>query len=295
MRFAPVGGPAKRGPRRSVAAKHGESRLIERDFARVRAKPPPGPTNGTRIASSIRPDGFCVLPLLPSERDETTMFAIPNATRFFAAIGLAAVVCAFAAPAARAGVVYGNLGASGTNTAGTGSNADQAPTAFNAQGFTTGTTNLTLLSASVFGRSGSVANTFSMSLWSAVSGNPGSILAESLTKTVSSTNALQEFVFSPGYVLSPNTTYFVGFGAVPADQLMRWRTINSATPTEQNGSGYAFLGSRHYDGATWSDGGANDLSVSINAVPEPQTVALLGAGGAAMAAGLLRRRRAGRR
>jgi len=228
------------------------------------------------------------------------MFAIPNATRFFDAIGLAAVVCAFATPAARAGVVYGNLGASGTDTAAYGgSNADQTQTAFAAQGFTTGTTNLTLQSASVFGRSGSVANTFSMSLWSAVSGNPGSILAESLTTTVSSTNALQEFVFSPGYVLSPNTTYFVGFGAVPAGQTMRWGTMSEpvgVSPTEQNGSGYAFFGARRNVGGTWSNhASSSTLSVSITAVPEPQTVALLGAGGAAMAAGLLRRRRAGRR
>jgi fibronectin-binding autotransporter adhesin len=38
-----------------------------------------------------------------------------------------------------------------------------------------------------------------------------------------------------------------------------------------------------------------DVYITYVAVPEPQTVALLGAGGAAMAAGLLRRRRAGRR
>jgi len=144
---------------------------------------------------------------------------------------------------------------------------------------------------------GSVSNTYSMSLWSAISGNPGSILAESLTTTLSSTYALQEFVFSPGYVLSPNTSYFVGFGALQAGQNMSWSISDAlAAPTEQNGSGYAYFGSKQYESGTWNDDFfASGLSVSITAVPEPQTVALLGTGGAAMAAGLLRRRRAGRR
>jgi len=228
------------------------------------------------------------------------MFRTPKVRRFSAAVGVAAAVLAIAMPAARAGVVYGNLGASGTDTAGTGITLrNQRPDFFSAQGFTTGTTNLTLQSAAVFGQS-NVANTFySMSLWSAVSGNPGSILAESLTKPVGSTGALQEFVFSPGYVLSPNTTYFVGFGAIQAGQTMRWAVVDVpvvVSPTEQNGSGYAFFGGRQNTGGTWSDEAAvRALSVSITAVPEPQAVALLGVGGATMAAGLLRRRRAGRR
>lgn len=209
-----------------------------------------------------------------------------------AVIATAALVAAsvgYAAPPTN--VVLGNLGVSGTNSVGNfnadiGSGSD--PFLLAAQGFTAASPNLTVQSVGLwlFG-SGTVPA--SVGIYSNSSGAPGTLLYTSSTVNISA-KSLYQFSFS-GANLSNGTSYWI----VPQTSTEISWYLASAAPTQQNGSGYTFLGASQDIGSGWTSVDAtNTFSVTVSAVPEPSTYALAGIGLAA--AGLMRwrRRNAGR-
>lgn len=204
-------------------------------------------------------------------------------------IRLLAVVCCIAvasATSARADIVFGNLGASGTGALGT-TNTDIGPTIGNylAQGFTASTPllSITSISLGLFG-DGSIPTT--VSIFADNFGQPAvSPLFTSGTVTVGE-KGTYEFNFS-GANLTNGSTYWV----VPQGDVSWYLNSPGSAPVEQNSSGYAFVNTQeNIGGGGWTAAGSNRYSVSVVAtVPEPSTYALaaLGLG----LAGLMRARR----
>lgn len=202
-----------------------------------------------------------------------------------AAIASLAVVCATVAYSAPpTDVVFGNLGASGTDSVGP-VNIDIGPTTLQmAQGFTAASPNLTVQSVGLwlFGE----ATTASVSIYDATAiippGGPGDPVATSSSLTVGA-KGLYQFTFS-GLNLTNGTNYWV----VPNGDVSWY--LASGAPTEQNASGYAFTSALERPfGGQWTTASSSAMSVSITAVPEPSTYALAGIG--VVAAGLMRWRR----
>lgn len=230
-----------------------------------------------------------------------------NATRQLM-ITIAALVClSVIGPAAvsHADIVYGNLGASGTNAL--------TPEAFSkieitnmrwlAQGFTVGGTNTELSSVTLglYDTNNTLARVqlFASGSSSVPSGSPlvpsGSPLA-TLTQTVSSTTpALMTFSFSPSLSLTSGSSYWVVVSTTETTGTFDW-AFNSGndSPTAQNLSGYsasspATLFSDNAGVAWGSSSFARPASISITAVPEPSSIVLAGLG--VLAAGYQLRRR----
>jgi hypothetical protein len=193
-------------------------------------------------------------------------------------------------------VVFGNLGPDGAGNI-SSTTTDIGPGAPSivalAQGFTTGSssTNLSVKSITIgaFATSeGTVPRT--ISIYSSSSNNPGSVLFTSAATNVGNTGKYT-FNFS-GANLTAATQYWI----VP-DFSVNWswylEADESTQPSEQNASGYSYLGTRRQTETNPGVWGNSLLpySVSVEAVPvpEPSTYALaaLGLG----AAGIVRARR----
>ena len=171
-------------------------------------------------------------------------------------------------------VVFGNLGSSGTNSVGN-TNTDIGPgVGFRlAQGFSASSPKLTVQSVSLwlFGESASG----SVSIWDATAlsppGGPGDPIATSSSQTIGA-KGLYQFNFS-GVELTNGTNYWI----VPNGNVSWY--LASGAPTAQNGSGYGFTGSLELtDGGFWETASSSNMSVSINAVPEPSSYALAAIG-----------------
>lgn len=195
-------------------------------------------------------------------------------------------------------VVFGNLGAAGTDAL-SDTNTDFGPSETTrglAQGFTTGTSDLYLqveaIDIGAFATSGtSVPRT--ISIYSSVSNAPGVALFTSDTVSVGNTG-LYTFTFGGNTDLAPNTNYWI----VP-DNLTDWSWyLNEAEtqPTEQNSSGYAPLGTRRLNTSSAWVNTSLPYSVSVIAVPEPATAAPVAiglVGGVAYVSRSWRRRKSG--
>jgi hypothetical protein len=206
-----------------------------------------------------------------------------------AAISLALTV----ASVAEAGVVFGNLGASGTDALG-GTNTDYGPSDTGelalAQGFSVGSSSTALdvqsISVGLFSTS-SGSNSLSIDIYSDAAGSPGSLLFSSSSVNVGNTG-VYTFPFSSA-TLSPSTNYWV----VTSGSASWYLNLADTAPTGQNGSGYAYVGTkRNAPSVGWTTPSPNlsSYSVSINAVPEPPAVVLSGIGLASVFYAMRRRR-----
>jgi hypothetical protein len=209
-----------------------------------------------------------------------------------AAISLALTV----ASVAEAGVVFGNLGASGTDALG-GTNTDYGPLDTAeleiAQSFYTGqSADLTVQSITLglfTASSGSNPITVSIREPSVSGTTPGNVIATSGTVQVGNTG-LYTFPFSNVSLVADGEYWIVPSG--PAS----WYTVPGSLftfPGEQNSSGYSSLNSvmvLNASNSQWEASQINSYAVSINAVPEPPAVVLSGIGLASVFYAMRRRR-----
>lgn len=208
------------------------------------------------------------------------------------------------AGAASADVVFGNLGATGGTGLASLPNASSLGQSTRwAVSFTTGSNPFALeLTEVVAGLSQDAVNpnqTYTAILQASSGGNPsGTALATATASVPRSTTAGTKVPFSfPNTVLAPNTQYWVSFGPqTVGDGVNTWwaPTGGFATPVAYESSGWTFGGSKFGSGSSWTAAtsfftGAG--AVSISAVPEPRTYAMLATGIVVVLGKTLRRRR----
>ena len=214
------------------------------------------------------------------------------------------ILAAFAATllavsSTNAAIVFGNLGASGTNALDTASQQISSTT-WLAQGFTTPASGLLSLDSIVLGLSVNLGGTDTrVQLFSDSGGQPASsALATVLGSVSSNTPALYTFTLGTPYLLSPGTTYWIVVSDPDSGDSYNWVFNDAAdTPAAQNGSGYLWPSAgtlRTTDsGSSWvnrSGNTQNEAAFYLNAsspspVPEPGTwaaAALLASGAAYM-------------
>jgi hypothetical protein len=203
-------------------------------------------------------------------------------SRFFASLAIAAATLGLSSmPSARAEVVFGNLGASGTAALST-TNTDITSTFRIAVPFTTGSDSSFLKLQSItlgLFYDNLETSSFGLSIYEDNSGVPSATVAATAPAQNVGTVGLYTFNFS-SFQMASNTTYWIQ----PAVDLS-WYTPNSSpTPVAYNSSGYTWPGS----GTASNDGGStwdtDELVVvngryafSVQAVPEPSTLVLAAA------------------
>jgi hypothetical protein len=228
--------------------------------------------------------------------------------KLFRILAIAALAMVSSA-SAQAGIVFSNLGTTGTNNASIGStNTNLNSDSRLAVGFKTGgSLGDTWTLSSYFGafyqvdNPGVVATT--VAIFSSVAGNPGAQLFTA-TANVGDSNpgggpkSLYQFDFnSPsGVTLSANTDYFLVPLVSGASTSFAWyRNTSETNGTQRNTSGWSHntISFSDDNGSTWSGFGGNGFTIafdatlnSSNPVPEPALTSLLCLGGVA----LIRRR-----
>ena len=206
----------------------------------------------------------------------TTELFVTSSRSLSACLAVALVWISVGANAS-AGIVFGNLGATGNGSLGT-TNTDigsQKVSDVNwlAQGFNTGSSSELYLNSVEVGLYGNGTNAIplTVSIFSSVSSAPGSLLYTSASTNVGD-KSTYSFSFS-GVHLEANTGYFV----VPHGGSWYWNSPGSA-PVGQNSSGYTYtatyesLATTTSPSGPWtSPAGSNRYSVSVlssSSVPE---------------------------
>ena len=236
-------------------------------------------------------------PALESRKDLPFMFRNSFAVSFAAA--LTAVVLAVGS--AKAEVVYGNLGSSGTNAIASTGGVGIASAIWRAIGFTVSGTNLQLDTATIgFNVSAAGSATIRLDLYTNGSGTtPGTSLFNT-SQLLAANTVNQPITFNFGQLLTSGSTYWIVAQRTAGTGVVTWRPASPQTaPGTQNSSGWTSLGNvtgitSSNSGTSWgSTGNGQSSSISLTAVvPEPSTWAMAGAGLAlAGTYGVHRRRR----
>ena len=195
---------------------------------------------------------------------------------------------------AHAGVVFGNLGASGTGALG-GTNTDYGPLDAGelalTQGFNTGTSSLLNIQSVTLGlfvsNSGTSQNR-TVSIFADSAGSPSSILYTSQALAVGDTG-IYTFSFSGAPSLLASTSYWI----VPEGPASWYLNSLDSAPAGLNSSGYSYTGTKRNQpsvGWTTPSPNLNSYSVSVVAVPEPPALVLAGIAVSAGILGIGRRR-----
>ena len=193
---------------------------------------------------------------------------------------------------AHAGVVFGNLGASGTGALG-GTNTDygsgDAGELAMGQGFNTGTSSLLDIQSVTLGLFTGTSANLSVSIYSDASGSPGSFLFGSQPVLVGNTGTYT-FPFSNAPSLLASTSYWV----VPEGPASWYLNALDSAPAGLNSSGYSYTSTkRNQPSVGWTTPSPNlsSYSVSVVAVPEPPALVLAGIAVSAAILGIGRRRK----
>ena len=215
-------------------------------------------------------------------------FALVHSIRITAFLALV-----MAGVSAHAGVVFGNLGASGTGALG-GTNTDYGPLDPGelalGQGFNTGTSSLLDIQSVTLGlfvsNSGTSQNR-TVSIYADSAGSPSSILYTSQALAVGDTGTYT-FPFSSATLLA-STSYWI----VPSGPASWYLNTPDSAPAGLNSSGYSSTGTKRDQpsvGWTTPSPNLNSYSVSVVAVPEPPALVLAGIAVSAGILGIGRRR-----
>jgi hypothetical protein len=205
---------------------------------------------------------------------------------------------ALAVGSANAEIVFGNLGATGSNGISTSGGTGLTSTTWRAIGFTAGGTNLVLNTATI-GLSTTANGTavFQLDLYSNNAGTPG-ISLFSTQQFLAANTAAQQFTFTLNQTLTAGESYWIvgqRVGGTGNSSTLSWRAplAGAVVPTAQNASGWANLGNitgrtSTDDGATWGatgNGSSSAISLTASPIPEPGTWAAMAifASGAAYA------------
>lgn len=194
-----------------------------------------------------------------------------------------------------AAIVFGNLGASGSDAIRNSGGFSLSTGTWRAIGFTTDAINLVLNSATI-GLETTTAGSadIRLDLYSNNSGAPGSSLFNT-SLTLAGNTAVAPVTFSLNQTLTAGTTYFIVAQQTGGSATTFWRQRDASgvSPTALNGSGWSNLGNftaqRSLDnGGSWAatgSGAGSAISLDASPIPEPGTWAAMAifAGGAAFA------------
>ena len=209
---------------------------------------------------------------------------------------------ALAVGSANAAVVFGNLGATGSNAIQPGTGINLTSNTWRAIGFKPGGTDLVLNTATIgLYTAANGSATFQLDLYNDNAGVPGGTSLFSTQQFLPANTTTQPFTFTLNQTLTAGQTYWLVGQRISGTGSLAWRgpSPGSVAPTQQNASGWANLG--NITGRTSTDGGltwgstgngsTSSISLTASPIPEPGTWAAMAifAGGAAYA-GWRRRR-----
>lgn len=202
----------------------------------------------------------------------------------FVTILAASIAAVLAVDSAKAGVVYGNLGPSGTNAIQATGGVALTSSQWRAIGFTAGGTDLVLDTVTIglnVNSSGSAV--VRLDLYDNNSGVPGtSLFNTSLTLAANTLNAPISFLLNQ--TLTSGSTYWIVAQKTGGAGTLGWRPADgSPAPTTQNASGWTNLGNATgitstNAGGTWGstgNGSSSSISLFASPVPEPSTFVML--------------------
>jgi hypothetical protein len=203
---------------------------------------------------------------------------------------------ALAVGSAQAAIVFGNLGANGSDPINSNGGTLLNFTTWRAYAFTPNGADLVLNTATLgLSTRDSGTAVIRLDLYTNIAGSPGTSLFNTSQTVAAGTSALP-ITFTLNQTLTAGETYWIVAqrdGGTGANNVLNWRppTPTTTAATEQNGSGWVSVGAKtsSNDGVTWGSletAAGNAISLTASSpIPEPGTWAAMAifAGGAAYA------------